>query len=105
MPTITPEQVKAALSKVIEPELHKDLITLDMVKNLKINGGDVSFTIMLTTPACPLKSQIESESTQAVLAIPGVENVSVKFDARVPQDARLMGQMNIGEFHKTPLLY
>jgi len=52
MPNVTQEQITAALSNVIEPELHKDLITLDMVKDLKINGGDVSFTIMLTTPAC-----------------------------------------------------
>ncbi len=96
MPNVTQEQVTAALSKVIEPELHKDLITLDMVKNLEINGGNVSFTIMLTTPACPLKSQMESESTEAVMAVPGVENVTVNFDAQVPQDARLMGQMNIG---------
>ena len=96
MPNVTEEQVIAALSKVIEPELHKDLITLDMIKNLEINGGDVSFTIMLTTPACPLKSQMETESTEAVMAVPGVQNVTVNFDANVAKDARLMGQMNIG---------
>jgi ATP-binding protein involved in chromosome partitioning len=96
MPNVTQEQVMAALSHVIEPELHKDLVTLDMVKNLVIKGGDVSFTIMLTTPACPLKNQMEAESSKAVLAVPGVETVTVNFDARVPQDARLMGQMNIG---------
>jgi ATP-binding protein involved in chromosome partitioning len=86
----------AALSQVIEPELHKDLVTLNMVKNLTINGGSVTFTIMLTTPACPLKHKMEADSTQAVMAVPGVESVKVKFDSNVPADARLMGKLNIG---------
>ncbi|MBN1991119.1 MAG: Mrp/NBP35 family ATP-binding protein [Anaerolineae bacterium] len=96
MTSVTKEQVLAALSRVIEPELHKDLVTLNMVENIKIDGGNVTFTIMLTTPACPLKNRIEAESTEAVMAVPGVETVAVDFDARVPQDARLMGQMDIG---------
>ena len=96
MTTVTEEQVMAALSQVIEPELHKDLVTLNMIKDLTINDGEVSFTIMLTTPACPLKNQMEQESSQAVLAVPGVDTVKVAFDANVPADARLMGQLNIG---------
>jgi ATP-binding protein involved in chromosome partitioning len=96
MTNVTEKQVMAALSNVIEPELHKDLVTLDMVKNVEINGSDITFTVMLTTPACPLKNQIEAEARQAVMAVSGVENVTVNFDARVPQDARLMGQMDIG---------
>lgn len=96
MTKVTPEQVMAALSHVIEPELHKDLVTLNMVKNLNVNQGEVSFTIMLTTPACPLKKQMEAESVEAVMAIPGVEQVKVGFDANVPADARLMGKLNIG---------
>jgi ATP-binding protein involved in chromosome partitioning len=85
-----------ALGRVIEPELHKDLVSLKMIDHLEINGGNVSFTVMLTTPACPLKSQIESEAAAAVKSIPGVSHVTVKFDARVPGDSRLMGRMNIG---------
>lgn len=96
MTTVTEEQVMAALSNVIEPELHKDLVTLNMIKDLTIDDGEVSFTIMLTTPACPLKHQMEAESSQAVMAVPGVEAVKVAFDANVPADARLMGQLNIG---------
>ncbi len=96
MTKVTAEQVMAALSHVIEPELHKDLVTLNMVKNLNINQGEVSFTIMLTTPACPLKNQMEAEAVKAVMAIPGVEQVKVGFDANVPADARLMGKLNIG---------
>ncbi len=51
--TISEQAVMAALSTVIEPELHRDLVSLNMIRNLKIEGNDVSFTIMLTTPACP----------------------------------------------------
>jgi ATP-binding protein involved in chromosome partitioning len=49
------EQVIAALSTVQEPELHKDLVTLNMIRDLEIDGDKVTFTVMLTTPACPLK--------------------------------------------------
>ncbi len=96
MAQVTEAQVMEALSHVIEPELHKDLVTLDMVKKVQINGGEVNFTIMLTTPACPLKNQIQAEAVAAVKVIPSVEKVSVNFDSNVPADARLMGKMNIG---------
>ncbi len=96
MPTVTQAQVTEALSHVIEPELHKDLITLKMIENLKIDGGRVSFTIILTTPACPLKNVMEADAVKAINAIPGVEQVAINFDSRVPADSRLMGRMNIG---------
>lgn len=96
MSTITKAQVMDALSHVIEPELHKDLVTLKMIENVEITGSNVGFTIILTTPACPLKNQMETEASAAVKAIPGVEQVNVKFDSRVPADSRLMGRMDIG---------
>jgi ATP-binding protein involved in chromosome partitioning len=96
MSNITEAQVMEALSYVIEPELHRDLVTLDMIKKLEINGGQVEFTIMLTTPACPLKHQMEADAKAALLAIPGVEKINISFDSNVPADARLMGNMNIG---------
>ena len=67
---ITKAAVLAALSKVQEPELHKDLVTLNMVQDLKITGDKVSFTVVLTTPACPLRGKIEKEAREAVLALP-----------------------------------
>ncbi|NJN92797.1 MAG: Mrp/NBP35 family ATP-binding protein [Anaerolineales bacterium] len=96
MSKVTEAQVMEALSHVIEPELHRDLVTLDMVKNVQINGGQVNFTIMLTTPACPLKHKMEADANAALLAVPGVEKVNISFDANIPADARLMGKMNIG---------
>src|SRR4030065_208812 len=59
---LTKESILAALSKVQEPELHKDLVSLNMIRDIKIKGKKVSFTIMLTTPACPLSSRIENDA-------------------------------------------
>ncbi len=93
--TITKESVLAALGKVQEPELHQDLVTLNMVRNLEIEGDKVSFTVMLTTPACPLRGQIEKEAKQAVMAIDGVKSVSIKMDSDVPNDGRMRGLVNM----------
>jgi ATP-binding protein involved in chromosome partitioning len=73
----------AALSTVKEPELGRDLVTLNMIKDLVIDGPHVSFTIELTTPACPLKERIEQESRQAVMGVPGVEQVEMKLTSNV----------------------
>ncbi|MEO6062369.1 MAG: Mrp/NBP35 family ATP-binding protein [Thermoflexales bacterium] len=83
------QNVLAALSKVQEPELHKDLVSLNMVHAIRIDGGAVEFTIRLTTPACPLKHQIERECVLAVGAIPDVTGVKVRFDANTARDTRL----------------
>ncbi|MFM8321779.1 MAG: Mrp/NBP35 family ATP-binding protein [Chloroflexota bacterium] len=92
---ISESAVMAALSKVQEPELHKDLVTLNMIRDLQIDGSKVAFTIVLTTPACPLKNRIESESRQAVMAVPGVERVDIKMDANVPNDGRPRGLLSL----------
>jgi len=63
---MTREQVLDALSNVIEPDLGKDLVTLDMVKDVEIDGQNVSFTVILTTPACPLKEQIRKACVKAI---------------------------------------
>jgi ATP-binding protein involved in chromosome partitioning len=80
---VTEAAVLAALSQVQEPELHKDLVTLKMVRDLQISGGEVRFTIMLTTPACPLRGRIEQEARAAVAALPGVTKVTIDFAADV----------------------
>jgi ATP-binding protein involved in chromosome partitioning len=90
MTTITRDAVLAALSKVQEPELHQDLVSLGMVRDLAIDGQAVSFTVMLTTPACPLRGRIEKEAREAVEAI-GAGPVTVKLDSDVPNDGRMRG--------------
>jgi ATP-binding protein involved in chromosome partitioning len=93
--TITKESVLAALGKVQEPELHQDLVTLNMIRNLEIEGDKVSFTIMLTTPACPLRGRIDKEVREAVMAVDGVKTIEVKMDSDVPNDGRMRGLVNM----------
>ncbi len=95
MTTITKEAVLAALSTVQEPELHQDLVTLNMIRELEINGDQVFFTVMLTTPACPLRGKIDKESREAVMAVPGVRSVNIKMDSDVPNDGRMRGLVNM----------
>jgi ATP-binding protein involved in chromosome partitioning len=63
---ITKDAVLAALSQVQEPDLGKDLVTLNMVKDIEIDGKNVAFTVILTTPACPLKDMIEKACINAI---------------------------------------
>jgi len=90
----TKESVMTALSKVQEPELNNDLVTLNMIRDLEINGSAVKFTVMLTTPACPLRGQIEREAKQAVMSIGGVDSVEIKMSSDVPNDGRTRGLVN-----------
>ena len=84
----TKEQVLQALRQVIDPELGQDLVTLNMVQDVEIQGGTVQVTVMLTTPACPLRGQIEEDVRRAIAALPGVEKVEVNMAANVPQGIR-----------------
>jgi ATP-binding protein involved in chromosome partitioning len=93
---VTEEQVIAALSKVNDPEIHRDLVTLGMIRDITIDGGAVGFTVVLTTPACPLKHQIEEDCRRAVGAIPGVTDIALSWDAQVPRDSRLTSKLDIG---------
>jgi ATP-binding protein involved in chromosome partitioning len=93
--TVEREQVMQALGTVMEPELHRDLVTLNMIHDVEIADGKVSFTIMLTTPACPLKQPMERDARAAVLQVPGVSEVEVKFDSNVPTDRRISGKLSI----------
>lgn len=90
MAGITEKDILAALSQVQDPELRRDLVTLNMVKDIKVEGSSVSFTVELTTPACPLRTQIQQDAEQAVLALDGVEKVDVKMSARVPEDKKIV---------------
>lgn len=89
------DAVMKALGTVIEPELRKDLVTLNMVRDLSIENGVARFTIMLTTPACPLKDVIYGAARVAVTKVPGIQDIEVKWDADVPKDRRVHGRLNI----------
>ncbi|MEW6233932.1 MAG: Mrp/NBP35 family ATP-binding protein [Candidatus Omnitrophota bacterium] len=79
---MTEEKVLAALSTVMDPDLHRDLVSLGMIKDLKVNGSKVAFSVELTTPACPLKAKIENDCRQALASLPGVEEIKINMTAR-----------------------
>ena len=76
MTQITKDAVLAALSTVMDPDLHKDLVSLNMIRDLVIEGDTVNFSVFLTTPACPLKGKIEADARQAVEKVEGVKIMS-----------------------------
>src|SRR3954467_12595605 len=81
---VTNDEVLRALSVVKDPDLGRDLVTLGMIENVNIDQtGNVSFTIVLTTPACPVKEQLKQQSESVVSAIPGVRGVTAEVTSRV----------------------
>lgn len=85
MTNITEELILSGLRQIQDPDLHKDIVTLGFIKDLKIDGGAVSFRIVLTTPACPVKAEMESAAKEIIGGIPGVTSVAVTMDAEVPK--------------------
>src|ERR1700693_2682637 len=77
------QTILAALTIVQDPDLHRDIVSLGFIKDLKIDAGRVAFTIELTTPACPVKDQMRDQSRAAVMQISGVTAVDVQMSARV----------------------
>ena len=73
----------SVLRTVEDPDLHKDIVTLGFVKDVRIAGGEVDFTIELTTPACPVKDQLKEEAEHKVGALPGVTVARAKMTADV----------------------
>src|SRR6185503_15335088 len=71
-----------ALSSVQEPDLKNDIVTLNMVSDIKINGNEVSFTVVLTTPACPLKDKIKNDCVSAITLINKDAEVIVNFTSK-----------------------
>ena len=63
---MTQQEILKALANVQEPDLGKDLVTLNMIKDIEISGNMVSFTIVLTTPACPLKEMMRRDCEKAI---------------------------------------
>ena len=82
MPEVTEAQVLQALRNVQDPDLHRDIVALGFVKQLKICGGAVGFDVELTTPACPVKEVLKQQAHDVVAAIPGVTGVNVKMTAQ-----------------------
>src|SRR5687768_5248851 len=86
---VTKEAVLSALSNVQEPDLGKDLVTLNMIDNIEIDGLNVSFTVILTTPACPLKEMIERACINAIhLLVDKQANVRVNLTSKMTSNRK-----------------
>src|SRR5437667_7254118 len=95
MSQLSENVVLDALRQIKDPDLHKDIVTLGFIKDLKIDNGDVSFRIVLTTPACPVKSEMEAAARELVTAIDGVRSVKVTMDAEVPKGRGLGDKVSV----------
>jgi ATP-binding protein involved in chromosome partitioning len=80
------DAILGALAQVIDPELHRPVTELDMVRDLRIDGGDVTVTIALTVAGCPLRSSFEDQVARHVGGLPGVESVRLDFDVMSPAE-------------------
>jgi ATP-binding protein involved in chromosome partitioning len=89
------QAVMAALSRVNDPELHRDIVSLNMVRDLKIESGVAQFTIVLTTPACPLKDVFIQECRNALVGkVDGITDIRISWESQVPTDKRLHGRLD-----------
>jgi len=89
------ERILEALRKVQDPELHRDIVTLGMVKDLAVANGKVSFTVELTTPACPLRETIETDCRKALGEVAGVSALEINFGAQVRGSKAGAGQTDL----------
>jgi ATP-binding protein involved in chromosome partitioning len=93
--TLDNQSVLDVLKPVQDPELRKSLVELNMIRNVVVDGGAVSFTLVLTTPACPLRQFIVEDCERAVKTLPGVESVAVEVTAETPQQKSLPDRQGI----------
>jgi ATP-binding protein involved in chromosome partitioning len=93
--TLDTSSVLEVLRPVQDPELRKSLVDMNMIRNIKIDGGKVSFTLVLTTPACPLRQFIVEECEHAIKTLPGVEDIAVEVTAETPQQKPLPDRTGI----------
>jgi len=94
--TLSPSSVLEVLKPVEDPELRRSLVELNMIRNVNVDQGKVSFTLVLTTPACPLRQFIVEDCEKAVRSLPGVETVEVEVTAETPQQKSLPDRQGIG---------
>ena len=92
---VTEAAVLDALRAVRDPDLHRDIVALKFVKNVRITGGHVVFTIELTTPACPVKDQMRDQARELVLQLPGVTAVDIEMTAQVRASVADVGKVAV----------
>jgi ATP-binding protein involved in chromosome partitioning len=91
---VTKEVILKKLQTVMDPELNRDLVSLNMIKDIEVEKGNVSVTVILTTPACPLKNKIHSDVKNAISEIEGVKQVNIKMTSNVQQSKAIQDGEN-----------
>jgi ATP-binding protein involved in chromosome partitioning len=79
----TQEAILQALATIRNPDLGRDIVSLGLIKDLKVSDENISFSIELTTPACPVRDQTKEEARRAVPSLPGIKNVDVTLTSKV----------------------
>ncbi len=90
--SVTEQDILAALRTIEDPDLHRDIVSLGFVQTPVIDGDTISVSIVLTTPACPVRDQMQTEATEKLLALPGVRTANVTMEANVVQHRAAGGQ-------------
>ncbi|MEZ5964380.1 MAG: Mrp/NBP35 family ATP-binding protein [Planctomycetota bacterium] len=91
MPGLDEASILDALRVVMDPDLHRDIVSLGFVRDVRVCDGNVAFAIELTTPACPVKDQLKSQAEHVVSALPGVARVQVTMTAKVTASRPVLG--------------
>jgi len=99
--SITEKDVLTALSAIQDPDLHKDIVTLGFVQNIKIQDSKLSLDIVLTTPACPVKDQMHQEAKKILSGLPGVASVDITMTSNVTKGASIVKQDLIPQVKNT----
>src|SRR5881398_2143729 len=96
------DEILQALEQVIDPELRRPVTELDMVRDVRVHGGDVTVTIALTVAGCPLRSSFEQQVAHALAPVEGVERVALDFDVMSPEEkAALSAKLRGGVTERT----
>jgi ATP-binding protein involved in chromosome partitioning len=100
---VSRDHVLKALEAVIDPELGRSVVELDMIREARIDGGTVAVTISLTVPGCPLRASFQEQVDRALLPLEGVERIELSFDVMTPeQKAALTTKLRGGVASRTP---
>jgi ATP-binding protein involved in chromosome partitioning len=89
--SVSQDDVLRVLGTIQDPDLHRDIVSLGFVQNVKIQDGQVSFAIVLTTPACPVRDQMKAAAEKVVQGLPGVRQVTVDMQANTSQGRPAQG--------------
>lgn len=95
VPSPAVQAVIEALRSVKDPDLRRDIVSLNFVKNVRVEGGKASFTIELTTPACPVRKDMEQSAREAVLKVAGIREVDIQMTAAVTAGGQATGKQTI----------